>query len=148
MAANGTAASASKLAQTGRRCQYVMTELALEHQGIAVPFAAIVYEVPRCRHCIHDTKHRARSLLSTIALFSFETDDQHICWLLFLQQVLDPELFEHLNQSGEFAHFYFCYRWFLLDFKRGVCVCCMCWRRGLVISGVRRINEVIPRRAR
>jgi len=42
------------------------------------------------------------------------------CYLSLLSKVLDPELFEHLNQNGEFSHFYFCYRWFLLDFKRGL----------------------------
>ena len=36
-------------------------------------------------------------------------------------QILDPEMFEHLQQNGDLTHFYFCYRWFLLDFKRGSC---------------------------
>lgn len=35
-------------------------------------------------------------------------------------QILDPEMFEHLQQNGDLTHFYFCYRWFLLDFKRGL----------------------------
>ena len=38
--------------------------------------------------------------------------------LKFLQ-ILDAELFEHMHQNGDYTHFYFCYRWFLLDFKRG-----------------------------
>ena len=34
-------------------------------------------------------------------------------------KILDPEIFEHMHQNGDYTHFYFCYRWFLLDFKRG-----------------------------
>ena len=34
-------------------------------------------------------------------------------------QILDAELFEHMHHHGDYTHFYFCYRWFLLDFKRG-----------------------------
>lgn len=37
----------------------------------------------------------------------------------FVLKILDPELFEHMKQNGDYTHFYFCYRWFLLDFKRG-----------------------------
>ncbi|XP_053503888.1 small G protein signaling modulator 2 isoform X1 [Ictalurus furcatus] len=37
---------------------------------------------------------------------------------VLLLQILDSELFELMHQNGDYTHFYFCYRWFLLDFKR------------------------------
>jgi len=45
--------------------------------------------------------------------------DQHFESLKYLMQVLDPRLFEILQSNGDYTHFYFCYRWLLLDFKRG-----------------------------
>merc|ERR1740128_639129 len=33
-------------------------------------------------------------------------------------QVLDQGLYDAIHENGDFSHFYFCYRWFLLDFKR------------------------------
>lgn len=38
---------------------------------------------------------------------------------LHSRKILDSELFELMHQNGDYTHFYFCYRWFLLDFKRG-----------------------------
>lgn len=44
--------------------------------------------------------------------------DNHFANMRSLIQILDSELFEHMHQNGDYTHFYFCYRWFLLDFKR------------------------------
>lgn len=44
----------------------------------------------------------------------------NLCYFLtFLFQILDAEMFDLMHQNGDYTHFYFCYRWFLLDFKRG-----------------------------
>lgn len=40
-------------------------------------------------------------------------------FLFVCKKILDAELFELMHQNGDYTHFYFCYRWFLLDFKRG-----------------------------
>nr|XP_056721405.1 small G protein signaling modulator 2 [Euleptes europaea] len=44
--------------------------------------------------------------------------DIHFANMRSLIQILDAELFELMHQNGDYTHFYFCYRWFLLDFKR------------------------------
>ncbi|TRY87558.1 hypothetical protein DNTS_025176 [Danionella cerebrum] len=44
--------------------------------------------------------------------------DRHFANMRSLIQILDSELFELMQQNGDYTHFYFCYRWFLLDFKR------------------------------
>ena len=45
--------------------------------------------------------------------------DNHFSNMRSLTQILDQELFELMQANGDYTHFYFCYRWFLLDFKRG-----------------------------
>lgn len=47
--------------------------------------------------------------------------DNHFANMRSLIQILDPELFELMHSNGDYTHFYFCYRWFLLDFKREFC---------------------------
>ena len=49
--------------------------------------------------------------------------DEHFGHMRSLLQILDFELYEHIHRTGDFTHFYFCYRWFLLDFKRGNRIC-------------------------
>ncbi|EFX65737.1 hypothetical protein DAPPUDRAFT_332886 [Daphnia pulex] len=44
--------------------------------------------------------------------------DLHFANMRSLIQILDGELFDLMHQNGDYTHFYFCYRWFLLDFKR------------------------------
>ncbi|XP_031712272.1 small G protein signaling modulator 1 isoform X3 [Anarrhichthys ocellatus] len=44
--------------------------------------------------------------------------DTHFANMRSLIQILDSEQFELMHQNGDYTHFYFCYRWFLLDFKR------------------------------
>lgn len=54
--------------------------------------------------------------------------DEHFGHMRSLLQILDFELYEHIHRTGDFTHFYFCYRWFLLDFKRGkrFSIFCLC----------------------
>ncbi|CAH8845845.1 unnamed protein product [Trichobilharzia szidati] len=60
--------------------------------------------------------NRMKKLFSrdTATLYMDEKFD-HIKSLI---QILDPQLISHLQKFSDFTHFYFCYRWFLLDFKR------------------------------
>uniref|UniRef100_A0A0N5AVY8 Rab-GAP TBC domain-containing protein n=1 Tax=Syphacia muris TaxID=451379 RepID=A0A0N5AVY8_9BILA len=44
--------------------------------------------------------------------------DENLANMRFLIQVMDPELYDVMANNGDFADFYFSYRWFLLDFKR------------------------------
>lgn len=44
--------------------------------------------------------------------------DKNFSNLRSLVQILDKELFQHMNSRGDHTQFYFTYRWFLLDFKR------------------------------
>lgn len=45
--------------------------------------------------------------------------DTHFANMRSLIQILDADMFELMQNNGDYTHFYFCYRWFLLDFKRG-----------------------------
>lgn len=44
--------------------------------------------------------------------------DCHFANMRSLIQILDAEMYELMHAHGDYTHFYFCYRWFLLDFKR------------------------------
>ncbi|XP_032778431.1 small G protein signaling modulator 2 isoform X2 [Daphnia magna] len=44
--------------------------------------------------------------------------DSHFSNMRLLIQILDSEIYDLMHQNGDYTHFYFCYRWFLLDFKR------------------------------
>ncbi|XP_022131103.2 small G protein signaling modulator 2 isoform X1 [Pieris rapae] len=44
--------------------------------------------------------------------------DAYFADMRSLIQILDCELYELMHAHGDYTHFYFCYRWFLLDFKR------------------------------
>ncbi|CAH1163281.1 unnamed protein product [Phaedon cochleariae] len=44
--------------------------------------------------------------------------DCHFANMRSLIQILDSEMYELMHDHRDYTHFYFCYRWFLLDFKR------------------------------
>ncbi|CDW59213.1 small G protein signaling modulator 2 [Trichuris trichiura] len=44
--------------------------------------------------------------------------DSCLSYVVQLLQVVDHELFDLVYRNGDYTHCFFCYRWFLLDFKR------------------------------
>lgn len=46
--------------------------------------------------------------------------DMHLANMRSLIQIFDSEVYDLMvdDPSSDYSHFYFCYRWFLLDFKR------------------------------
>lgn len=78
------------------------------------------YEVTDTGNMTHDLS--PSSCLSQSCDLSAPLMQSVTLWALNLMsflQILDSELFELMHQNGDYTHFYFCYRWFLLDFKRG-----------------------------
>jgi len=65
--------------------------------------------------------HSCFNTLMTRMIENFPTGnqmDENFANMRALMQVLDEPLYDKIQQNGDFSHFYFCYRWFLLDFKR------------------------------
>ena len=51
--------------------------------------------------------------------FTYSSEmDRNFYNMSSLIQILDCPLYEHIKKSTDYDQFYFCYRWFLLDFKR------------------------------
>lgn len=99
-------------------CSYVWQHLDVGYvQGmcdLAAPFLVIFDDEVLAYSCFSQLmKRMVANFPHGIAM------DQHFERLKYLMQVLDPKLFDVLQSNGDYTHFYFCYRWLLLDFKRG-----------------------------
>lgn len=99
-------------------CSYVWQHLDVGYvQGmcdLAAPFLVIFDDEVLAFSCFSQLMKRM------VANFPHGSAmDQHFESLKYLMQVLDPKLYEILQSNGDYTHFYFCYRWLLLDFKRG-----------------------------
>lgn len=98
-------------------CTYVWQHLDVGYvQGmcdLAAPFLVIFDDEVMAFSCFSQLMKRM------VANFPHgNAMDQHFESLKYLMQVLDPKLFHVLQSNGDYTHFYFCYRWLLLDFKR------------------------------
>lgn len=99
-------------------CSYVWQHLDVGYvQGmcdLAAPFLVIFDDEIMAFSCFNQLMKRM------VANFPHGCAmDQHFESLKYLMQVIDPKLYEILQSNGDYTHFYFCYRWLLLDFKRG-----------------------------
>lgn len=123
-------------------CTYVWQHLDVGYvQGmcdLAAPFLVIFDDEVLAYSCFSQLMKRM------VANFPHGSAmDQHFESLQHLMQVLDPKLFEIFQNNGDYTHFYFCYRWLLLDFKRGKLTAPFLsppppthkHRRGLVVEG-------------
>lgn len=98
-------------------CTYVWNNMDMGYvQGmcdLAAPLLVILEDEPTVYSCFSQNMKRMSANFP-----NGNAMDQHFGNMRSLIQIMDPELFEHMRQYGDYTHFYFCYRWFLLDFKR------------------------------
>ncbi|PAA79437.1 hypothetical protein BOX15_Mlig019554g2, partial [Macrostomum lignano] len=93
--------------------------VALEEEGLTLACFSLLM-----KQMVANFPGAAENCASTESLM-----DQHLANLRATIQVTDPQLFEHMLKRGDYTHFYFCYRWFLLEFKREFCYkdVCLIW---------------------
>ncbi|CAG9559124.1 unnamed protein product [Danaus chrysippus] len=98
-------------------CTYVWEHLETGYmQGmcdLAAPLLVVVREEAAAHALFTQLMTRARDNFP-----SGQAMDAHFADMRSLIQILDCELYELMHAHGDYTHFYFCYRWFLLDFKR------------------------------
>ncbi|CAH2093890.1 unnamed protein product [Euphydryas editha] len=98
-------------------CTYVWEHLETGYmQGmcdLVAPLLVIMKEEASAHALFSRLMHRARDNFP-----SGQAMDAHFADMRSLIQILDCELYELMHAHGDYTHFYFCYRWFLLDFKR------------------------------
>ncbi|KAL4711801.1 hypothetical protein ACJJTC_005970 [Scirpophaga incertulas] len=98
-------------------CTYVWEHLDMGYmQGmcdLAAPLLVTMREEAAAHALFAQLMRRARHNFP-----SGQAMDAHFADMRSLIQILDCELYELMHAHGDYTHFYFCYRWFLLDFKR------------------------------
>ncbi|KAF9805825.1 hypothetical protein SFRURICE_009457 [Spodoptera frugiperda] len=98
-------------------CTYVWEHLETGYmQGmcdLAAPLLVMMREEAHAHALFNSLMRRA-----TDNFPSGQAMDAHFADMRSLIQILDCELYELMHAHGDYTHFYFCYRWFLLDFKR------------------------------
>ncbi|XP_026882973.2 small G protein signaling modulator 1 [Electrophorus electricus] len=98
-------------------CSYVWHHLEVGYvQGMCdllAPLLVILDDEPLAFSCFTELMKRMNQNFPHGGVM-----DTHFANMRSLIQILDSELFELMHQNGDYTHFYFCYRWFLLDFKR------------------------------
>ncbi|CAG9138734.1 unnamed protein product, partial [Plutella xylostella] len=98
-------------------CTYVWDNLEMGYmQGmcdLAAPLLVMMQEEAAAHALFHRLMLRAKDNFP-----SGQAMDAHFADMRSLIQILDCELYELMHAHGDYTHFYFCYRWFLLDFKR------------------------------
>ncbi|XP_073948313.1 small G protein signaling modulator 2-like isoform X2 [Choristoneura fumiferana] len=98
-------------------CTYVWEHLEMGYmQGmcdLAAPLLVMMREEAAAHALFARLMHHAQHNFP-----SGQAMDAHFADMRSLIQILDCELYELMHAHGDYTHFYFCYRWFLLDFKR------------------------------
>ncbi|XP_056675598.1 small G protein signaling modulator 2 isoform X3 [Monodelphis domestica] len=90
--------------------------------AVASRYHRVLAEWKACEVVVRQREREAHP--ATLTKFSSGSSiDSHVQRLIhrdstISNDILDSELFELMHQNGDYTHFYFCYRWFLLDFKR------------------------------
>ncbi|XP_065316610.1 small G protein signaling modulator 1-like isoform X3 [Gordionus sp. m RMFG-2023] len=102
-------------------CSYVWKNLECGYfQGmcdLAAPLLVIFDEEVITYECFSKLMEK---MSGNFPMMGNNMDDNfsYMASLIQVNKILDPEMHRLMQKSGEYTNFYFCYRWFLLDFKR------------------------------